>query len=539
MKLNLAWARQYPEHPLAQAIKWLEKYWDLGKDKDAAARAINQMVEIQKKIGITDTARQDGIIWTGTLRMYEAENKAKEMQDAQKLIKEFDQSLYAPDLAKRTNAALQWKKQSTLMEIGSTVWNKWVREGFRMLWDAMGGTKVKDAEWVEYTITKWDNWQIQYRAENGNIFEVKDGKKFIIKYDEKSDEYRTHLDAQKTEALRLAVMMRTWNDNDNTNINEPITVTDINGKKIQINMEGNVIAATENASEKKSLWATLTDIDIKRSIDGSWTIEALKANMNLRGATITQEWDNPNIIKVIKDWQTIYLTKRDWPKPWWDISDKSPAEQKQEIYQKDQEALGGMIDPVLDWQNGAWTSYRDLKIWDFASTKDRFYGDGGDNWNEGVLPSGQKVYLGHRTAQAYIENIYNQIPEEDREALSKSWVTFGEFLEMKKDPVKAAQRLAGTDKPTRLPNGLWEENMLYQRWGNGIILKTNQKGTPRSIIENWREQNIVEYAMTSSNMSIDLPNGARIFRTIEWDKQVLKYFAKKDADTPSFTYKWR
>lgn len=304
--------------------------------------------------------------------------------------------------------------------------------------------------------------------------------------------------------------------------------------KFEAKRNDNVADGILESIRSTPIQTILGNTEIKKWIDGATNLEALRANKNLQGMKLTEE---NGVIVVENNDERVYLT-RNKENTGWNVSNKSPSEEAKEKYEADQKSLWEMLQPNLDWRSGAGSSYRDLKIWEFESKKDKFYGDGGDGGTEKVLPSGERVYLGHVTTQAYLENMIKEMPEETLKLLSEKWVTFGEYLGMKENPISAAEKLAGTDKPARLPAWLGEDGMLYQKSNNWIVLKTNEKGSPRSIIENWREQNIVTYAMKSPNASIDLPNGARIVRVVEWDKQVLQYFAKKDADKSSFTYKW-
>lgn len=232
MKLNIAWANQYPNHEIAKAIKWLGSYWELTTNAETAKEAVSRMIEIQKRLGITDVA-QDGIIWRGTIKASEDKAKEKERAEAQKLIEELDQSLYTPDLQKKTEQAK--KEKPGVWDVLSTLWNKGGKEAVAVIKDAVRWTVVKDAKGNEYRVGKWAEWQTQYTNNNGDIFEIKDNRMQRIKVSENSDQYKTHLQAQITNTIRDNVMMNANNTN--------LTVTDMNGKEITIDNNGNIITA--------------------------------------------------------------------------------------------------------------------------------------------------------------------------------------------------------------------------------------------------------------------------------------------------------
>jgi len=547
MKLNIAWAEQYPEHELAKAIKWLEKYWDLTKVPIAAEIAINKMKEIQKGIGIVDSWKQDGIIWRNTITNFEDKDKSKERADAQKLIGEFDQSLYTTDLENKTKEA-ENKWFSDVFKNAQKVWAKdgffsWLKAWIRGATEVLNWTKVKDANDVEYTVKKDANWKNQYVDKNGEEFALNDGKLVsVTKQAKEKADYLKKLkwdmastDRGDTENLRDVEGNHLQMDDTNW-VRSLVWTGDKSGKIY--NLDTGVYEETKTPQEianKKKLIDTLKNPETMEALNGSSTLAGLKGQVALQGVELTKGTSGEIIGE--KDGNKIYLTKNvAWDA--WNISDKSPAEQKQQSYERDNTRLWELLENNLDWHSSnAGTSYRDLKIWEYESKKESFHGDGWDEGKPWKLPSGTDVYLGHVTTQAYIDKIYNGISRSDRTALSQADVTFGDYLKMKSDKNLAAEKLA-TGKPGQLPAGLWAEGVTYQKWDNNAIFTYNDKKQPATIIKNGKETNIVRYALESKDPTLYLPDGSKICRESNWGKQILQYFAKRGDEKSIATFRW-
>lgn len=136
-----------------------------------------------------------------------------------------------------------------------------------------------------------------------------------------------------------------------------------------------------------------------------------------------------------------------------------------------------------------------------------------------------------------IQTQYKNLSSQDQAILTEKKITLSQYRDMAKDPLLAA-KIAPTDKPGKLPAWLGQKWMLYQQDNSGAILKMDEKGGPIALIKDWKETNITQYAIDSKEPSHDLPNGARITRITEWNKQVLKYFANKSDESAKYTYAW-
>jgi len=519
MKLNLEWAKQYPDHPLAKSINELKSYWDLTTDKKAAENAVKKMIEIQQKLGIKDAKGQDGIIWSGTINKFEKNDKDKEQKDAQKIIEDFNQSLYVPDLQNRTKQAEKEKKG--ILDVWTAFWEKGGKAAIDVSSDVIGGvfkgTVVKDAKGVEYKVGKWAEWQTQYTAKSGEVFEISKDNKLV---------------SVKKQAVENK---EKWGE-------EIKTVASYKSDKPwgELQSSGNGKWEREND--------TTSNMMVK--IDWKWTIvKDLQYDNTQDIVTKTKAWDKWTTADGRDFWKREWIDENPIAVRWKDQTKTNPTDQKEyynikekkwedytsDIHQKmAREGLKKIVkDAKTQWTETSkdvlsWTGRNDKKFTDMpisdVTTKELYWGNSHENIAKPIL---------ERMATKY-----KALSTEDQQALRDKKVTIWEFRDMVENPAKAASKFAPTDKPGKLPAGLGEPDSLYQGFEKNVFVTRKGETLPKILYNDGTSKDIKEVFSKSGEYA--LPDGKELRVSIKDGKKTFSVAERHSATEPKWVIndKW-
>jgi hypothetical protein len=425
MTLNLAWAKQYPEHEIAKKIQEIvSQYWNVTSNPESAQQAVEKMKVLQGQVGITS---QDGIIWRATLSKYESIEDKKEKARVQGILTELDASLYGSDLNQRTEKAQKDKKGFSeakdgvlkAYEEGGII--AWAKEFFSQGKEVLSGGKVTDAKWVEYTIKKQKDWKIQYVGAKGEIFELRENKMVSVT----EEGHKIVLDALKG-----------W---EGTKYKE----ADWRYFEVKKDEGGNLTAFR---SSRTSWAAEYYNIDTKKWEENTDQVKTERTRTASRKRL----------------WEFMDYTGRD-TKTYWEITLNN-------------------LDAAL--RDTVWPNQEEAR----------------------------------RSIQTISED-YAQLSQEDKTRLW--WVKLADYRRMTEDSSFAAQILAGNDKPTILPAGLWEDGTQYQRFDNNVFVFRNGEKLPR-VIQDGKVVSI-DRAFNDSWKSYDLPDWRelRVILDNNWVKKFL------------------
>lgn len=507
MKLNIAWAKQYPEHDLAKKIQEIAtRYPNISSDPKAAEEAVRQSKALQAQLGI-NWSGQDGIMWRGTLSKFENIQEAEEKQKAQEILANLDNSLYGTDLAQRTEEALNKRKIPTLEEIGATRIDE-------IPWRAMGlarnmieGTKVQDARWTEYTVKRTDDWKTQYVAKGGEVFELRDKRMVSLtkELQDQANTMKTHLEQAKADPDSFDAM---WN---------MLWLWD--ALTAYKNDQGEVVGIQNQSGqvynfEKRQFEAQKTTEELTEQ-SHQLVLEAIK---KWKG-TKYQEADG-RYFEVKQDEGgnlTAFRSSRtSWAAEYYNADTKKWEENSEAVKtERVKTASRERLWEFMEFQGRDLKKYWEITLSDLDSALQN------NVWQD------QTDAI--RSMQTIKED-FSELSPEDKKRLS--WVKLADYRRMTEDSAFAAQQLA-TNQPTSLPAWLGEDWSKYQRFDNKIFVFRDGEDLPKVIGENGRVASINE-VFNDAGRSYDLPDGKELRVSINnnWGKTF--YVAENGTEDPKW-----
>lgn len=118
------------------------------------------------------------------------------------------------------------------------------------------------------------------------------------------------------------------------------------------------------------------------------------------------------------------------------------------------------------------------------------------------------------------------------ESLNTPDITIREYTALVRDPLKAAQKFASKDKPGKLPGGLGEYGVEYQKNANEDVFAYRWGSElPKILAKNGKEMDIKDYFADKWALSeISLGQGKRIVLTIDHQTKNREYILREEKE---------